>query len=154
MKCPNCGGSNDRVLDSRASSDNTSIRRRRECLDCGFRFTSYEKVEEKPLTVHKKNNQYEPFDIKKLERGIKICTDKRRIEPKTVETLVNNIERAIRKKAGPERVITSTAIGEQALKEIYKVDKVAYVRFASVYRAYDDVAQFTQEIERLAKEVD
>ncbi|MDD4083052.1 MAG: ATP cone domain-containing protein, partial [Sphaerochaetaceae bacterium] len=106
MKCPNCGGTNDRVLDSRASSDNTSIRRRRECLDCGFRFTSYEKVEEKPLTVHKKNNQYEPFDLKKLERGIKICTDKRRIEPKTIEILVNNIERAIRKKAGPERIIT------------------------------------------------
>ena len=154
MKCPFCGGTNDKVLDSRASSDNTSIRRRRQCLDCGYRFTSYEKIEEKSLSVHKKNNSYEPFDINKIERAIHICTDKRRLEPKDIESLVNNIERAVRKKAAPNHVISSISIGEIALKEIYKVDKVAYVRFASVYRAYDNVAQFTQEIERIAKDVD
>ncbi|MBO4388369.1 MAG: transcriptional repressor NrdR [Spirochaetales bacterium] len=154
MKCPECGSLNDKVIESRPSSDGSSIRRRRECLDCGARFTSYEKVEEKTLMVQKKDKSYEPFDLSKLERGIRICTDKRHLEPDVIDRLVHNIEDAIVKKAGSKRIITSSAIGEEALKEIYRVDKVAYVRFASVYKSFSDLQQFIQEIEQIAKTVD
>ncbi|MDD2232822.1 MAG: transcriptional regulator NrdR [Sphaerochaetaceae bacterium] len=154
MKCPECGSLNDRVIESRPSTDGTSIRRRRECLDCGARFTSYEKVEEKTLMVQKRDKSYEPFDIRKLERGIRICTDKRQIDPEVVEELVHSIEQSIIKEAGSKRIITSSAIGEEALKELYKVDPVAYVRFASVYRSFSDVKQFVQEIEKIAQVVD
>lgn len=154
MKCPECGSLNDKVIESRLSADGSSIRRRRECVDCGTRFTSYEKVEEKTLMVQKRDKSYEPFDIKKLERGIRICTDKRKIDPEIIDRLVLSIEEAIIKKAGSKRLITSAAIGEEALKEIYRVDKVAYVRFASVYKSFSDVKQFVQEIEKIAQVVD
>lgn len=154
MKCPECGSLSDKVIESRPSADGTLIRRRRECLDCGARFTSYEKVEEKTLMVLKRDKSYEPFDLKKLERGIRICTDKRKIEPEVIDALVSRIEDDIIKKAGSKRIISSAAIGEEALKEIYKVDSVAYVRFASVYKSFSDVKQFIQEIEKIAQVVD
>src|SRR5574344_346694 len=154
MKCPECGSNDDRVVESRPSSDGTSIRRRRECLHCGARFTSYEKVEEKTLMVQKRDGSYEPFDIRKLERGIRICTDKRMIDPEIINQLVMDIEQAIIREAGSKRLIASVSIGEEALKHIYKVDPVAYVRFASVYRSFSDLKQFIQEIEKIAQVVD
>lgn len=126
------------------------MRRRRVCLKCGYRFTSYERVEDKPITVIKKNGDLQNFDISKIERGIRICTDKRNLSPETIDTLIANTEEAIKIQAGPKHEITSEAIGEETLKQIYKVDKVSYIRFASVYRAFDNVEQFVKEIESLA----
>lgn len=154
MKCPECGSMNDRVIESRPSADGLAIRRRRECLDCGARFTSYEKVEEKPLMVKKRDNSYEQFDSRKVARGIRICTDKRKIDPEVINQLINDVEQSIVKKAGAKRVISSIDIGEEILKALYKVDSVAYVRFASVYRSFSDVKQFVQEIEKIADVVD
>ena len=107
-------------------------------------------MEDKPITVIKKNGVYQNFDISKIERGIRICTDKRNISSETIENLISDIEEAIKIQAGPRHEITSAAIGEETLKHLYKVDKVAYIRFASVYRAFDNVEQFVKEIESLA----
>ena len=150
MRCPVCGETEDKVLETRTTSNGSAMRRRRVCLKCGYRFTSYERVEDKPITVIKKNGDYQHFDISKIERGIRICTDKRNISGETIDNLINDIEEAIKIQAGPRHEITSAAIGEETLKHLYKVDKVAYIRFASVYRAFDNVEQFVQEIESLA----
>ena len=150
MRCPVCGETEDKVLETRTTSNGSAMRRRRVCLKCGYRFTSYERVEDKPITVIKKNGDYQHFDISKIERGIRICTDKRNISAETIENLISDIEEAIKIQAGPRHEITSAAIGEETLKHLYKVDKVAYIRFASVYRAFDNVEQFVQEIESLA----
>lgn len=125
------------------------VRRRRECLHCGYRFTSYERIEEKPLMVVKRDGRLEPFDIRKIERGIVITTEKRDIPQDVVEQMLLNIEDEIIIKASSKREIASTAIGEIALKFLYKVDAVAYVRFASVYRAFDSVEKFIEEIEKI-----
>ncbi len=151
MRCPVCGESEDKVLETRTTSNGSAMRRRRVCLKCGYRFTSYERVEDKPITVIKKNGDYQAFDISKIERGIRICTDKRSISSEVIENLIADIEEAIKIQAGPKHEITSSAIGEETLKQLYKVDKVAYIRFASVYRAFDNVEQFIQEIESLAE---
>ncbi|MCF0238212.1 MAG: transcriptional repressor NrdR [Sphaerochaetaceae bacterium] len=151
MRCPACGENEDKVLETRTTDNGSSIRRRRECLKCGYRFTSYEKVETKPITVIKRNGDLQPFDISKVERGIRICTEKRNIDAETLENLTFSIEEAVRLKAGPKHEITSTAIGEEILRQLYPIDSVAYVRFASVYRAFDNVEQFIKEIESLAQ---
>ena len=132
MRCPVCGETEDKVLETRTTSNGSAMRRRRVCLKCGYRFTSYERVEDKPITVIKKNGDYQHFDISKIERGIRICTDKRNISAETIENLISEIEEAIKIQAGPRHEITSAAIGEETLKHLYKVDKVAYIRFASV----------------------
>ena len=150
MRCPVCGETEDKVLETRTTNNGSAMRRRRVCLKCGYRFTSYERVEDKPITVIKKNGVYQNFDISKIERGIRICTDKRNISSETIENLISDIEEAIKIQAGPKHEITSAAIGEETLKHLYKVDKVAYIRFASVYRAFDNVEQFVKEIESLA----
>ena len=150
MRCPVCGETEDKVLETRTTNNGSAMRRRRVCLKCGYRFTSYERVEDKPITVIKKNGVYQNFDISKIERGIRICTDKRNISSDTIENLISDIEEAIKIQAGPRHEITSAAIGEETLKHLYKVDKVAYIRFASVYRAFDNVEQFVKEIESLA----
>ncbi len=153
MKCPRCSGSEDKVLESRQNKDGSAIRRRRECLSCGFRFTSYERIEEKPIIVIKKDGREQPFDIKKVERGIRTSTDKLKISQATIDRLLNSIEDEIIEMAGHGRRVTSSEIGETTLKELYKVSKVAYVRFASVYRQFDDLDKFIQEIENIAKSV-
>lgn len=149
MRCPNCGSSKDKVLESRQNTNGSSIRRRRECLDCGYRFTSYEKIEEKTITVIKKDGRSQQFDIKKIERGIRTCTEKLNIDEETISQLLDDIEDAIAEQAGHDRKIKSSAIGEETLKHLSTINTVAYVRFASVYRAFDDLDQFIQEIERL-----
>ncbi len=151
MRCPNCHNDNDKVLESRSNQYGTSIRRRRECLNCGYRFTSYEKIEEKRITVIKKDGREESFDINKIERGIISCTDKLNIDDEVIKHLLENIEQNIRNQAGSKRQILSSQIGEETLKQLSKINTVAYVRFASVYRAFDDIKQFIQEIERLNK---
>lgn len=154
MRCPACGDMEDKVLETRTTNSGSAMRRRRVCLKCGYRFTSYERVEDKPIIVIKKNGDLQNFDITKIERGIRMCTDKRNISAETIENLIADIEEAIKIQAGSKHEITSSAIGEETLKQLYKVDKVAYIRFASVYRAFDNVEQFIKEIESLAQKAE
>ena len=149
MRCPNCGNVHDKVLESRLNSTGSTTRRRRECLNCGYRFTSYERIEEKPITVIKRDGRIERFDIKKIQRGIRTCTDKLKISEEVLEKLFHDIEDSIETQAGIKREINSAAIGEETLKQLSRINTVAYVRFASVYRAFGTLKQFVDEIERL-----
>ncbi len=149
MRCPLCGSDNDKVVESRANSTGTTIRRRRECLSCGYRFTSYEHIEEKQLMVIKRDGRREPFDRQKLERGVQTSLEKRPIPQPTVETLVNEIEDEVAIKQGGAREIETSLIGELVLAKLYDLDKVAYIRFASVYKMFEDVEAFKEELERL-----
>lgn len=153
MKCPRCSHEQDKVLESRQNRDSTTIRRRRECLNCGYRFTSYEKIEEKTIIVIKKNGSQQPFDIKKVERGILTCTDKLKINHEDIEKILQRIEDNVREIARNKKVVKSTEIGEETLKQLYTLSPVAYVRFASVYRAFDDLDMFIEEIEHIANQV-
>lgn len=152
MKCPKCSSKDDKVLETRISENGTVIRRRRECQNCHFRFTSYERIELRPITVIKKDGSFQAFNIEKISRGVRICTEKRNIDQEKIDELIHNIEDAVRQQAGPERKITSSAIGEETLKQLYKIDPVAYVRFAAVYRAYDSLEEFISEVNQLAKQ--
>lgn len=149
MKCPHCGYDEDKVLDTRVTDTGTAIRRRRECIRCGFRFTSYERIEEKTLYVIKKSGAREPFDIDKLDRSIRIATTKRSLGDGSFSQFLKNIEGQILIAAGSEREISSAEIGEIILSELYKVDPVAFIRFASVYRSYTSIDQFIEEIDTL-----
>jgi len=150
MLCPHCGSMDDKVLESRQNSSGTSIRRRRECLACGYRYTSYERIEEKPVMVIKRDGRREQFDIAKLEKGIQTSLEKRDISQSVVEQLIHEIEDISMLEAGSKREISSNEIGELVLRKLYSVDPVAYVRFASVYRMFDNVGQFIHEIEKLS----
>lgn len=154
MKCPKCGSSKDKVLESRQNTQGSSIRRRRECLECGYRFTSYEKIEEKTISVIKKDGRSQQFDIKKIERGIRTATDKLNISEETLTQLLDNIEDAVEALAGHDRQIKSSVIGEETLRQLSLINTVAYVRFASVYRVFEDLDQFILEIERLNENKD
>ncbi len=147
MKCPNCEGNDDRVVDSRPSDDGTTIRRRRECLLCGSRFTTYEKVENLPLMVIKKDGSRQPFDRQKLLIGIMKSCEKRPVTTQQIEELIDQVERA----AGNalKREISTSEIGELVLKQLRRIDEVAYIRFASVYRAFGDIRSFFKEISYL-----
>lgn len=137
----------DKVIESRQNSAGTSIRRRRECLSCGCRFTSYERIVEKPLMIIKRDGRREPFDIEKLERGILRSTEKRPISADVVDQILHRLEgEAVLagRKAGE---ISSETLGNLVLKELYSLDRVAYIRFASVYRNFEDVGEFIKEIE-------
>ncbi|HOJ63293.1 MAG TPA: transcriptional regulator NrdR [Spirochaetota bacterium] len=149
MKCPFCGFIEDKVIETRESPDGTNIRRRRECLKCGFRFTSYEQIKEKPLMVIKKDKRREIFSIEKLSSGIYKAIEKRAIPQKKVEELVNSIEKEAMLKAGEDMEITSEKIGEMVMEKLKELDKVAYIRFASVYRKFEDVGEFIEEIEKI-----
>ena len=147
MKCPFCAYSENKVIDSRISKDGDAIRRRRECLGCGKRFTTYEFVEEVLPVVVKKDGRREPFDRTKIRSGIKKACEKRPISTDAIETLVDNVERAFQDYQGKE--IFSTAIGEKVMQELQTLDGVAYVRFASVYRQFRDVSDFLDELKDL-----
>jgi len=150
MRCPRCGSIQDKVLESRQNPSGTSIRRRRECLSCGYRYTSYEKIEEKPLKVIKRDGRREPFDLVKLEGGLQKSFEKRNISQNAIEQILNEVEDEAALKAGNKREISSRDLGEMILSKLYSIDPVAYVRFASVYRMFDDVDQFLAEIEKLS----
>ncbi|MCR4676729.1 MAG: transcriptional regulator NrdR [Sphaerochaetaceae bacterium] len=151
MRCPACGCNDDKVLETRTTNNGSAMRRRRECIKCGYRFTSYERVEDKPITVIKKNGNIQQFDAEKIQRCLRICTDKRNISQETLDELISNVEEQIKIMAGPRHEVTSAQIGEEILRQLSGIDAVAYVRFASVYRSFNNVEQFIAEIEKFQK---
>lgn len=147
MKCPFCGHPEDKVVDSRASKEGLAVRRRRECLSCERRFTTYEYVEEAELMVIKKDGRREPYDRRNILRGIRIACGKRPVGSREMEEMVDKIELSIFARQGRE--LSSSIIGQMVMDELREVDQVAYVRFASVYREFRDSEQFLEEINRL-----
>ena len=147
MKCPFCSYRDSRVIDSRAVEDGTSIRRRRECPDCGRRFTTYEKYEETPLVVSKKDGRRELFDAKKLLGGLLKAFEKRPVPYEKVQEIADSVERELRMNGESE--VESSRIGELVMQHLEETDQIAYVRFASVYRQFADVKNFMQELERI-----
>ena len=147
MKCPYCGHQEDKVVDSRASSEGAAIRRRRECLSCGKRFTTYEHIEEHRLMVIKKDGRREPFDRHKLLGGLVKACEKRPVGMAQLEQLVDELERDL--STSFEREVSSREIGERVMRRLHSLDPVAYVRFASVYREFKDVEQFMSELKDL-----
>ncbi|PIR96615.1 MAG: transcriptional regulator NrdR [Candidatus Doudnabacteria bacterium CG10_big_fil_rev_8_21_14_0_10_42_18] len=148
MNCPNCQNADTKVLDSRPIEDGTAIRRRRECEKCAFRFSTYEQLEILDLNVIKKDGEKEPYSREKLERGIQRALEKREHTDATIRKLVSAVEREIQKKAKSGE-IKSIEVGEIVMKKLKKTDKVAYIRFASVYRSFEDVDEFKQELKNL-----
>ena len=149
MKCPYCGNIDTRVIDSRPADDNNSIRRRRLCDECGKRFTTYEKVETMPLIVIKKDNNREPYDREKIVAGIVRSCHKRPVSISSINAMVDEIETKIFNIG--EKEIPTTTIGAIVMEELKKLDEVAYVRFASVYREFKDVNTFMDEIKKILK---
>lgn len=147
MKCPFCSYRDSRVVDSRSVEEGNSIRRRRECPQCGKRFTTYEKYEEAPLVVSKKDGRRELFDGKKLLAGLLKAFEKRPVSLEKVQEIADSVEREIRQRGESE--IDSTIIGEIVMKYLEQTDQIAYVRFASVYRQFADVNNFMQELQRI-----
>lgn len=147
MRCPKCGCEESKVVDSRPSESNDAIRRRRECTSCGFRFTTYERCEEVPLLVVKRDGHKEPFDRQKLMRGLLTATVKRDVPMSALTGLIDNIESTLRDSGKTE--VTSADLGSMVLKRLVSIDKVAYVRFASVYRDFKDVDEFSEELRSL-----
>ena len=150
MKCPFCDDVEDKVVDSRMAKEGEVIRRRRECLSCKRRYTTYERVEETMPAVVKKDGRREPFDRSKIVSGLKKACEKRPISTATIETVTDRIEKRIQDRGETE--IVSTAVGEEVMKELSQLDQVAYVRFASVYREFKDIDQFMDEIKSLAQQ--
>jgi len=151
MRCIFCGHDDSKVLDSRPVEEGRSIRRRRECLQCGKRFTTYERVEELPLVVVKSDGRRELFDPNKILNGLIKACDKRSVPLTVLESMVADMERELSNSL--EREISSKTIGEMVMKHLRAVDQVAYVRFASVYRNFEDVSTFIDEIRELQKEL-
>lgn len=152
MKCPFCGSDNTQVKDSRDTDDGSAIRRRRECGECGSRFTTFERVQLRDLVVVKKNGEKAMFDRDKLARSIYLAVRKRPVSPERVEKVVNSIQRRL--EASGEAEISSTQIGEYVMEALSTLDHVAYIRFASVYRDFKEVSDFedfVETIDRLAK---
>ncbi|TRZ96529.1 transcriptional repressor NrdR [bacterium] len=144
MRCTFCGYQEDKVVDSRSTQGGSAIRRRRECLKCGKRFTTYEYIEEVSLMVIKKDNRREPFDRKKILSGIIRACEKRPVSMEKMEEIVSQVERSIQKRT--DREVASSRIGELVMEKLKSLDDVAYVRFASVYRQFKDVGQFMVEL--------
>ncbi len=149
MKCPFCGHPDTIVIDSRPSDDNSRIRRRRECVECKKRFTTYETIETAPLMVIKKDGSRELFDKEKLLRSLLKACEKRSANIETLDAAVDKIEQALLNSM--EREVTTEKIGELAMNELRQIDEVAYIRFASVYRRFKDVNTFIEEINALLK---
>lgn len=147
MKCPYCDYSGTKVLDSRAANENKSIRRRRECEKCQKRFTTFEMVEETPLIVIKKDGSREEFNREKMLRGLIRACEKRPVSVERLEMIVSEVEKQIRTTAHAE--VDSREIGEIVMSELYPVDEVAYIRFASVYRQFKDIDMFMKELTEL-----
>ncbi len=150
MRCPFCGHDDDRVVDTRASKEGRAIRRRRECLKCKKRFTTYESVELFPRHVKKRDNRSEPYDRQKLLSGILTACAKRPVNVETIEGIVERIEEQMDEMGWLE--VPSAWLGERVMEELHEIDEVAYVRFASVYRAFGDVTQFMAELQGLSSE--
>ena len=152
VRCPACGSFDDKVVDSRQADDGSSIRRRRACIDCGRRFTTFERVEEAPLVVVKRSGDREPFDRDKVAIGIRLAAKGRPIEADggaALDELISAVEDAVRLEGGAE--VTSEAVGRSVLERLREADPVAAVRFASVYLGFDDLSDFEREIKALSK---
>ncbi|HZD52502.1 MAG TPA: transcriptional regulator NrdR [Woeseiaceae bacterium] len=147
MRCPFCGYEDTQVKDSRPAEDNASIRRRRACPDCGSRFTTFERVQLRELTVVKKSGKRVPFDRDKLQRSILIATRRRPVDPERIERIVNGIQRRL--ESSGESEVPSSAIGEMVMDALAGLDQVAYVRFASVYRNFREARDFEEFIGKL-----
>jgi transcriptional repressor NrdR len=150
VKCPFCDDVEDKVVDSRMAKEGEVIRRRRECLSCKRRFTTYERVEETMPAVVKKDGRREPFDRSKIVSGLKKACEKRPISMATIEAVADRIEKRLQELGETE--IASPLVGEEVMKELSQLDQVAYVRFASVYREFKDIDQFMDEIKALAQQ--
>lgn len=150
MKCRFCLGTESRVVDSRPTDDGSSIRRRRECLNCGRRFTTYEKIEDIPIMVVKKDGKREAYDSDKILLGVRKACEKRPVSAADQSKLVDEVEREVFNTL--EQEVTSTYIGELVMKHLKDLDEVAYVRFASVYRQFKDINTFMEELKSLLKE--
>ena len=150
MRCPKCGKIEDKVIDSRTWKDGAVIRRRRECLTCGNRFTTYEEIEREDLRVIKRDGRYEPFDPKKLLNGLLKACEKRPVSPDRIKKAADEIVDSLEKKFNKE--IPSTEIGESIMRTLRQLDEVAYVRFASVYRQFKDIDEFIHEVKNLHDE--
>ncbi|MCH5298667.1 MAG: transcriptional repressor NrdR [Ruminococcus sp.] len=150
MKCPYCGYTESKVIDSRAADDNERIRRRRECLKCGKRFTTHEIIETVPVIVVKRDKSRESFDRNKLTNGLVRACEKRPVSIDRIEEIVNTIESKVQ--ASLDREVTTQQIGEMAMDELRNVDEVSYVRFASVYRSFKDIETFMDELNKLLKD--
>jgi len=150
MKCPYCSCQEDKVIDSRPTDEGATIRRRRECLNCHKRFTTYEKVENLPIMVIKKDGSREPYDRDKVRKGILRATEKRSVSTDEIEKMLDSIEYQISNSL--EREVTSAFIGELVMDKLRQLDEVAYVRFASVYRQFKDINTFMDELSKLLKE--
>jgi len=150
LKCPFCRDLENKVIDSRLSKEGDVIRRRRECLQCTRRFTTYERAEEALPLVVKKDGRRETFDRLKIVAGLKRACEKRPVSIEAIEKVVDGIERGLQERG--EKEVPSSAIGEALMRELHGLDKVAYVRFASVYRSFEDIGEFMEELQALLKE--
>ncbi len=149
MRCPKCAGIDDKVVDSRSNRDGLLIRRRRECLKCGARFTTYEEIFHEKLRVKKRDGQYEEFDRRKLLAGIEKACEKRPVSTEMIELLAEQVVAELENEFGRE--VPSMKIGERVMEHLRKLDEVAYVRFASVYRQFRDAEQFIDEIKQMSR---
>ncbi len=147
MRCPSCGHEEDRVVDSRSTKENSAVRRRRECLKCGQRFTTYEYIEHTPVMVIKKDGRREPYSREKILNGLLRACEKRPVSREALDKLVADVEASIGGKARDE--IPTSEIGNEVMRLLAQLDQVAYVRFASVYRDFKDVTQFMDELRAL-----
>ena len=149
MRCPKCTSIEDKVIDSRESQEGTVIRRRRECLACTRRFTAYERVEELLPLIVKKDGRREGYDREKLLSGLKKAVEKRPVSVEQLENLVDEVERRLQEMG--EKEVSSSLLGEEVMTRLQELDEVAYVRFASVYRSFQDVGEFMREVQELSK---
>jgi transcriptional repressor NrdR len=149
MRCPHCGNFDDKVIESRTLANGAAIRRRRECNGCGQRFTSYERIEDKPFMVIKRDGRREPFDRSKIERGVQRALEKRPVSQMSIESLVNEIEDSAALLGKNYHEIATARIGDLALEKLRALDKLAYIRFASVYRHFEHINEFVKEIQKL-----
>jgi transcriptional repressor NrdR len=147
MKCPFCGHLGDKVVDSRESKEGEVIRRRRECLDCGRRFTSYERIDEIPYMVIKKDGTRERFERQKLVAGLLKACEKRPVSTAAIERVADRVESALQER--PDKEMSTDEVGRMVMDELKRLDKVAYVRFASVYRQFLDIGEFMSELKDL-----
>ena len=147
MKCPFCENIEDKVLESREVEDGSTVRRRRECLSCRGRFTSYERIEARPLLVIKRDGRREQFNRGKVVKGILHACEKRPVSIEIIESIVDEVEREMHREAGRE--VISSKIGELVMTKLQEADKVAYIRFASVYRKFEDVSEFLKEVKEV-----
>jgi transcriptional repressor NrdR len=147
MRCSKCGCQEDKVIDSRTSREGATIRRRRECLSCGHRFTTYEEIENDAITVVKRDDRRETFSREKLMTSLRIACRKRPVSPKVIDEIVENIAQEIGDKY--DREVPSMAVGERVMAALRAIDEIAYVRYASVYRRFEELAEFIQEVKNL-----